>query len=140
MRKLTRLGLLGCALVVGGGLMGAASPAKKEPLSVSMVQLLANPERFEGKAVRLIGFCVWGFESQAIYFHTEDADVGNPANALWIESSPGPPPTNVHRKFVLVEGVFTAKNRGHIGAYSGTLRDVSRLLVLPPLSETRSLK
>jgi hypothetical protein len=43
---------------------------------VSMVQLLATPERFHGKRVRFTGFVHLAFEGNGIYLHKEDFDHG----------------------------------------------------------------
>ena len=38
---------------------------------VSMVQLIATPEKFDGKFVRVHGFLNLGFEGDSLYLHRE---------------------------------------------------------------------
>lgn len=51
---------------------------------VSLIQLIAQPEKFEGKRVRFIGFLRIEFEGNAIYLHREDFDHGITKNGLWL--------------------------------------------------------
>lgn len=93
--------------------------------NVSLVQLLVQPERFQGKRVRLIGYAAFEFEQSAVFLHKEDSDVFNTSNALWIQAGL---PTPVGHYWILVEGVFDSTVTGHLGAYPGGLRDVTRLV------------
>ena len=52
---------------------------------VSLIQLIAQPEKFEGTRVRLIGFLRIEFEGNAIYLHREDFDHGIAKNGLWVD-------------------------------------------------------
>ena len=106
---------------------GASSSAAEDPLGVSLVQLIANPDWYEGKRVRVKGYCHLEFEEQSLYLHREDADLMNTSNAVWLESdSSDLEQAKLNEQFVLVEGVFTGKSRGHLGAWSGTIRDITR--------------
>jgi hypothetical protein len=51
---------------------------------VSMVRLLAEPDKFDGKRVRTAGYIHFEFEGNAIYLHEEDLTHGLLKNALWI--------------------------------------------------------
>lgn len=53
-------------------------------MNVSIVQLIANPKRFDGKKVRPQGFLRLTFEGNAIYLHREDYVWCIFTNALWI--------------------------------------------------------
>ncbi len=43
-----------------------------EPVDVTLVQLIANPEKFDGKSIRVIGFLRLEFEGNVLYLHRED--------------------------------------------------------------------
>lgn len=104
------------------------SPAVTQPneiQDVSLVQLIASPEKMEGRLVRVQGFCRFEFEEQAIYLHREDADQMNFANGLWLDTDRDYADRNA--TFVVVEGTFTTKSRGHLGAWPGAIRDITRL-------------
>jgi hypothetical protein len=91
---------------------------------VSMVQLIATPERFHGTRVRFTGFVHLAFEGNGIYLHEEDFGHGIANEALWIDGSAG---SRLNDAYVLVEGTFRADAHGHMGLFSGTLADVTRM-------------
>lgn len=54
-------------------------PQKDAPLGVSLIQLIANPEKFERKSVIVKGYLVIthgesAFQNAFLYFHQEDAE------------------------------------------------------------------
>ena len=98
--------------------------ADDEPPSVSIIQLLATPERYEGRLVRVQGVAHFAFEESALYLHREDADCMNSSNGVWLDSDAR---ADLSDKFVIVEGRFTAKDHGHLGAWPGEIQDVTRL-------------
>jgi hypothetical protein len=98
-----------------------------------VIQLIATPERFDGKRVRVIGFLKLEFEGNALYVHREDYDQAIAKNALWIDTTPqktGSTPAfaskDLSDQYVIVEGVFDAKNTGHMGSFSGAIKQISR--------------
>lgn len=52
---------------------------------VSLIQLLANPQAYDGKIVRIIGFIHLEFEGNVIYLHEDDFRYGLTKNGLWID-------------------------------------------------------
>jgi hypothetical protein len=44
----------------------------QQPVSVSIVQLIANPKAYHAKFVRVVGFVSVRFEGTAVYLHEED--------------------------------------------------------------------
>lgn len=84
--------LISCALILcsdSSGQIKGYFPKKYDDSpdtlqDVSLIQLIAQPEKFEGKRVRFIGFLRIEFEGNAIYLHREDFDHGIEKNALWV--------------------------------------------------------
>lgn len=104
---------------------------------VSVYELIANPVEYHGKRVRVFGFAHFEFEGNGLYAHREDYEHQLNRNGLWLEQPLGTP-DSVQDKYVLVEGTFNARMRGHFGMWSGSLLDVTRLdvmgrLQVPPL-------
>src|SRR5580704_17864684 len=64
-----------------------AQTSPTEPLKVSIIQLLATPERFEGKSVVVSGFLRIQQEADLLYLSKEDYDNVILSNALWIDVS-----------------------------------------------------
>ncbi len=105
-----------------------AAFAKPEPEDVSIVQLLANPKEYDGKFVRLIGYVALEFEGTAIFLHKEDCDHALMANGLWLDVDEAvlKKRKEYHHKYVLIEGTFNAKNKGHLGAWPAAVEKISR--------------
>src|SRR5690349_3580523 len=143
-----RKGLLVQFFVLGTLILVAANPliAQQDQLTeVSLLRLLANPEKYDGKKVRISGFLHVQFEDNAIYFHKDDADHLIGSNALWVDyienpnlqpickdkfASSGANVTFFDGRYVLIEGQFNMRRRGHMGAFSGTIEKASRVLEL----------
>jgi hypothetical protein len=100
--------------------------------SVSIIQLISSPEKFDGKYIRLIGFVRLEFEGDAIYLHEDDYKYGLTRNGLWLsltEGCCGKDARTFDQKYVLVEGTFSAKNHGHMGLFSGAIENIKRFQV-----------
>jgi len=96
---------------------------------VSLLQVIANPERFHGKRIIVVGFATLQFEGQAIY-PTPDAAI-EPKNGVWLDYDFGNLPNEpTPLKQMLVEGVFDAKGGGHMGLWTGELCMISRIQYL----------
>jgi hypothetical protein len=110
-------------------------------LRVSMIRLIANPERYHGKPVRVEGFLTVGFEDNAIYLSREDAGYLITKNGLWVTildedwERLGKDPRKFKDSYVLIEGVFDKDSLGHLGAFSGSIREVWRVQELRNLRQ-----
>jgi hypothetical protein len=100
----------------------------QEPLDVTMVQLIANPEKFDGKLIRVIGFMRLEFEGNVLYLHREDYENALLGNGIWVDVTPEitkqKETLNMH--YVLLEGIFSSSDRGHLGMWSGTIKTIRR--------------
>jgi len=119
--------LCGCV-----GQRGARAPGSLgEPRVVSLIQLIANPKDYHGQLVRVFGFVTLDFEGTAIYLHQDDYKYGLDKNGLWIDVTReiGKRRADYDQKYVLVEGIFDGNERGHMGLFSGCIRNISRFQV-----------
>jgi hypothetical protein len=108
--------------------------ADQGAVSVSLIQLIANPQTYDGKKVRLIGFLRLEFEGNAIYLHKEDFDHGISSNALWVDlprDMTKDQRQDVNTQYAICEAVFRASGHGHMGMFGGELTSVSRLEAWP---------
>jgi hypothetical protein len=110
----------------------------QNPLSVSLIQLIATPDVLEGKHVRVKGFVKIEFEGTAIYLHREDAEQVLTKNGLWLkvdlatfEASTW---AQVKDRYAIIEGQFSGKKKGHKGLWSGSVENIIRM---EPLKEIR---
>ena len=98
---------------------------------VSMIALIANPNKFNGQKIRLIGYLYLNFEVQAFFLSKNDYENSIMKNALWLsfERKKLAEYKKGNNKYVLIEGVFNSKEKGHFGMYSGTIESINRLQV-----------
>jgi hypothetical protein len=106
-----------------------AEAERIEPKGVSLLQLIANPGEYHGKLVRVIGFFRLELEGDALYLHRVDFQQGLTKNAVWVDvgqrvSVGG---RNLSDRYVLIEGVFNAEDKGHMDLFSGSLKEVKRM-------------
>jgi hypothetical protein len=102
----------------------------------SLIALIARPELYDGKRVRLAGFANVGFEDNGLYVSHDDFEQMIARNGVWIdvpESLAGPYRSKLPGYFV-IEGTFVAGKRGHFGMWSGSIQKVSRFF--PVLTRT----
>jgi hypothetical protein len=103
----------------------------QQPLSVSLLQLIATPDAFDGKYVRVHGFVRIEHEGTAIYLHREDAEHMLTKNGFWLAAnetvSEGSKEAQVKDRYALIEGRFNAKKKGHRDLWSGSIEDITRM-------------
>ena len=103
---------------------------------VSMINLIAAPDKFHNKTVILEGFLVLEFEGDAIYLSEEDAKHAISKNGIWLSIDYKNENKILeyykhNKSYVLVEGIFDAKSLGHGALFSGTLKEISRIEQTP---------
>lgn len=122
----------GCAIVVAL----ASTPGADGPRgpTVSLIQLIATPQSFDGKRVVVTGYLMLEHENTAVYLHESDAAYGIFRNGVWLDVSVRGESQHAqfHRRYVLIEGTFNARRRGHREAYSGSLENISRVELVEP--------
>jgi len=77
--------LLFAVLINTSALASDFGKYNKEAIPVSMHYLLANPEKLNGKVVRVIGVVNLEFESNVIFVDNESFDYYNPQNGFWVD-------------------------------------------------------
>ncbi|RYZ98847.1 MAG: hypothetical protein EOP47_18305 [Sphingobacteriaceae bacterium] len=82
---------------------------------ISMINLIANPEKYEGYLVRVHGYLNLQFESDRLYFHKEDYNNSIRENSLWVSGRGDEKFTEAmkcNNHYVLIEGTFSNINGG----------------------------
>ena len=94
-----------------------------------MVALLATPQKFDGKLIRVIGVLGIQPESNALYLHEEDYDYGLTKNSfsLRLTEEQEKKFRVLNKKHVIVEGKFSANGPEAMDMTSGAIFDVYRL-------------
>ncbi|MBZ5549802.1 MAG: hypothetical protein LAO22_17895 [Acidobacteriia bacterium] len=103
---------------------GVAQEANQPPAKVvGLVQLLANPEKYDGQRVDLIGYLRLEFEGNILYLAAEDYKNSIPENGIWIDITHDMDANRVRldRKYVQLIGTFSSRKKGNsLGAGSLT--------------------
>lgn len=108
-------------------LLANATPhVPKELPDVSLIRLLANPERYNEKFIRVNGFLELEFEGTALYLHREDCEQMLLRNAVWLDvpSEIWGRKYELTERYVVIEGVFRADRRGHMDAFGGAISPI----------------
>ncbi len=111
------------------GYQEGINPANQYAIDVSMVQLLATPEKYDGKLVRVIGVGNLEFEGNYLSLSKEDYEYGA-GNSIWIELGDRAisyeEAKEYNGKYVIIEGFFDKDDRGHFDMFCGSITNISR--------------
>ena len=80
---LSRISVALCLLVVLMSALAGAVEAESKP--VSLIALIANPEKYQGKRIAVEGVARLEPEAHLLYLSPSDAEHLNQANAVWLE-------------------------------------------------------
>ena len=109
---------------------------------ISIIQLIANPTKYNGFKISVTGYMHIKFEDCAIYLTKTDADYLNGSNALWVNFNENIKTSKINLKdeanentlnyfdckYVRITGVFNMNRRGHMGMFSGTIESVENII------------
>jgi hypothetical protein len=100
----------------------------EQPVNVTLVRLIANPEKFDGKLIRVIGFLRLEFEGNVLYLHREDYEFAILGDGIWVDITPEMTKQSktLNMNYVLLEGIFSSRERGHMSMWSGTIKQIRR--------------
>jgi hypothetical protein len=99
---------------------------------ISLVQLLANPEKYDGSHVRVIGFIHFEPDNNAIYLHKEDEQLHLRKNGFWVSLAEGVSSDGCQDSYALIEGVYRARNTGRTTLWSGAITRVTKCQLVSP--------
>jgi hypothetical protein len=109
----------------------AIEPSPNSFTNVSMMQVITTPDRYDGKMVKLRGYLHVRAEDTALYFTKDHADYRLKENGIWIVLRESPysfkEQQHLDGAYVVIEGVFDMKQRGHFSAWQGGIHTVTRL-------------
>jgi hypothetical protein len=101
---------------------------------ISIITLIANPEKYEGDTVMVAGFLNLEFEGNALYIHKEDYEHRMSKNSIWVDidrdSLKLSKINKYNKKYVEIEGVFS-QGEGHMSACSGSVKITSSIYIMP---------
>lgn len=96
---------------------------------VTMIQLIATPEKYDGELVRVKGVSSFDFEESSISLNKEDFKY-RLGNSIWIELGERAisyeEAYQYNGEYVIVEGIFDKDDRGHLDMHCGSIKNISR--------------
>jgi hypothetical protein len=110
--------------------------------TVSIIQIIANPEKYDGKVVRFEGVTNIEFEGNGIYLSKEHWKAHVQSFAIWMDLSDELTKGRkwLNGKYCIVEGTYHATDHGHMGLYMGSLSNVTMFNVREPISPDEAKK
>jgi YD repeat-containing protein len=112
------------------------------PPVVSVIQLIASPEKFDGKLISVAGYLRLENEAYLLYLHKEDYDNVILENALWVDPT-GEMLTNREKlefNFVTIVGTFHTGNYHKNNFSTGGLTDIKKCTFLSDPAHPREGK
>ena len=113
-------------LVVSAGCRETSlANSTSQPTYVLLTYLVGGPASYDGRFVRVAGYCRIEFEGNGLYVDAEAMrSTYGGAKSMWLDV--GWPPServrSLNGKFVVVDATVDAHSQGHEGAYRGALR------------------
>jgi hypothetical protein len=109
----------------------AVGRGQEQPLPVSLVQLIANPERYDGKLVNVEGFLPFGgVDGDEIFLGKADYENGIQANGVWVERTKQMlrDRAKLYSNYVVIEGVFRREKKppSYLPHLAGRITDIRR--------------
>ena len=103
----------------------------EEVYSVSMIKLLANPERYNGKRIILHGYLNLEFEGNALYFHKDDYLQNILKNSVWVNLNDkiAEQAHKYNKAYVTILGTFDNEDTGHMGVFGGGLKNITNISI-----------
>ncbi len=99
--------------------------------NTSLIKLIANPEKYDGQMIQVVGYLHLEFEGNALYFHQEDYQNRIYENSFWVNFSDklrkGKNIMNYNNHYVYIIGKFKMNHKGHMGLFGGTIDNIVRL-------------
>ena len=120
---------------------GIKNAANSYAQDVTMIQLIATPEKYHEKLIRVIGVGNLEFEGDYLWFSKEDL-IYYTDQRIWLSWGERAIPYEEARayngKYVLVEGIFNMCRNGHGTSFLGTIEQVSRYELIGAETESEA--
>lgn len=115
------------ALILSASIAPATSGQPERPLTVSMIDLLANKLKYDGKFVAVSGYISIRFEDNALYFDENAYLHLFTENAIWIDYDDAAQENfeKANQRYGYIWGLFRANKCGHLCLYAGALESAS---------------
>jgi len=124
-------------LLLSASKIGVCSPEVEEN-HLSIINLIATPEKYHGKIVSIIGYAEIELENMSLCIMRKTS---SSRDCVWIELYE--PEVNIelfekreeqfrkfHKKIISLRGEFDMENTGHLGASSGAIKSITEAYII----------
>jgi hypothetical protein len=97
---------------------------------VALAEVISHPKQYDGRRVRVVGFCSLEFEGNALYLQGADYYHQMWKHAVWLDVEDLERSRDLsafNNRYVQVEGTYDAKQLGHLSLFAGTLTSITSL-------------
>lgn len=98
-------------------------------IECSLVELIVQPERFDGKRIVTQGIAVIEFEGNAVYLSSESADHGAAMNGIRLRLKNDKALEHLNMKWIFVSGTFHMR-RFENEQFKGTIDNITHIYAL----------
>jgi hypothetical protein len=101
---------------------------------ISIIQVIGNPQEFDGKRIAVVGFLGLHKDGNILYLHREDEEIGLYKNGLTVDFDSELTKDDVARlnmHYVYLGGIFDAQDKGTGLGSSGTIKKAANLVLWP---------
>lgn len=105
-----------------------STSTNQNAIDVSIIQLIANPEKYQNRVIRVMGVGNVEFEGDAVYLSKDDWKYGT-CNSIWLNIGDDFQYENagkINGKYVIIEGTFNMNNKGHLGLWFSSIENITR--------------
>ncbi|HEY6129078.1 MAG TPA: hypothetical protein VIW23_12935 [Candidatus Acidoferrum sp.] len=101
-------------------------------ISASLIQLIANPEKYDGRQLEVIGFLRLEFEGDRIYLHEDDYkyNIGDNGIRIGLTKKQRQDFENRNMHYVFLVGTFKAGKGGTSNA-NGSIVNITKIEIWP---------
>jgi hypothetical protein len=115
LNRKTSLGLM--FVVVSASMSVCFAQQGQQPIDVSLIRLVASPEKYDGKFVRVAGYFSAGREGDGLFVNKTDYDNALIANGIWVRR-PDSKICNakeLDQKYIQITGIFKSDFKEQLG-------------------------
>ena len=116
-----------CVLFLSTIAAFSAQPSISE--NVSLIQLIATPEKFDGHLVAVCGYMDMGREGDLLYLHQVDSENAVLSNAVWVRRTETMNKSLLNHRYVIVIGVFKVSYKEQLGSPPNGITDVKEVRI-----------
>ena len=122
---------------------GSKSIAADGSQIVSIIQLIATPEKYHGQKITVTGYATFEFEqnsicllesrmsaSECLWIRLESPNALTAANDLSQPNDSVSALNRFNKRVILVRGLFDMNNHGHLGLYTGAIDQITQVIIV----------